>query len=177
MYRRIQKKSIIHSYHLQSTFAITIVTILRKKKQPNNFSPNETLSKQFHLENYFPTESTSKDIISSLLFHSNEQLQSILDLDAMRIQFIETRKSFYLAKCRQNGRNLVVTRCRKKGRGEEGKNEKFTGFVPTSVSRWCRFTFHRKGGKPALQLFITRILGFMGSMMSPEIHEVESACN
>lgn len=24
----------------------------------------------------------------------------------------------------------------KKG-GEEGKNEKFTGFVPTSVSRWC----------------------------------------
>lgn len=66
------------------------------------------------------------------------------------------------------------------GRGRErGKNEKFTGFVPTSMTRWCwdRFTFHRKGGKPALQLFITRILGFMGSMMSPEIHEVESACN
>lgn len=64
------------------------------------------------------------------------------------------------------------------GRGR-GKNEKFTGFVPTSMTRWCwdRFTFHRKGGKPALQLFITRILGFMGSMMSPEIHEVESACN
>lgn len=70
----------------------------------------------------------------------------------------------------------------RRARGEEGeKDEKFTGFVATSVTRWCwdRFTFHRKGGKPALQLFITRILGFMGSMMmmSPEIHEVESACN
>lgn len=83
------------------------------------------------------------------------------------------------------GGRCVLVKVSKKGEVSEGrgrgKDEKFTGFVATSVTRWCwdRFTFHRKGGKPALQLFITRILGFMGSMMmmSPEIHEVESACN